>query len=94
MIEEVRNRLNFIIDTANIFVDPTPFHPVSCARDAWVYEAELFLDHLDNPATLAMALAFCSSYDKMLKNNNINIECVGFDEDMKRVVDSIDWDSL
>ena len=94
MSEDLKNRLKYIIATAEVFIDPTPKHPLGCAREAWIQQAKYWLtiDFEDRKHGKMFAIAFCSSYDSLLKRLNINVEHKGLQEDINNMSTGINWD--
>jgi len=84
-IEDYKNQLKFIIDTAEYYIDPTPNHPKGCARQAWINQAQYWLQETDNlivgieykfdkqTSIMLFIKIFISDYYKLLKKLGINV---------------------
>ena len=82
-IEQMREALQFILNTAEYYIDPTPGHERGCAREAWLDQAQYWMDKLDELvpgeegnaklSVMIMCIAlFTADYRSVLKNLGIN----------------------
>jgi len=82
-IASYREKLDYIVDTAECYIDPTPNHPRGCARKAWISQAKYWIDTLEtitvgndkgfdrDTTTLMFMDLFISSYSGLLKRLGI-----------------------
>ena len=96
---EYHDRLQFVIDTASIFVDPTPDHPDGCARTNWIEQANFWQSAIADvdiesnkqhraAAIIVFSTAFCNSFDKTLDCLDVDIPRKS-DEEYKKIASTI-----
>lgn len=85
-IEEMKEAVQFVLDTAGEYIEETPLHPRGCARKAWLNQAEYWLEELDKlvPGTeytgklsveiMCIAL-FTADYRSLLNRKGIKHDC-------------------
>lgn len=96
-MQEVLKRLFWIIETVDIFIDPSKDHPLGCPRDAWREGAMSHIRKVTNgdETDIVLAACYCSQYEELLLSKNINVvDRSNINKSNYELQNLIDWDEV